>query len=271
MEPNFIFSPEDQNLTQSPSPTPIPAGRTLHLDQYRQKGPELPVAGYSCSLSSVDHGGKLVYDFDPDPSRVVWGMNAQINLLPTRGGQVAYSSGRTIGPLQIVGYLRNRWDLLDLGEFVYKHMKEAQIDGKPLRFRYPERDFDFSVYIQSLDEVGLDSEQGELVAYTLICVVTQDHTELKEAEVSKILPGLPENIEWIDVENAAKIAEQRFGDLSIGGASGEDQEGQDGEEEKPPEEEIPPGTTGPGDRGGGDGSRPTPDTGGGNGTVWRPL
>lgn len=205
-------------------------GRTLHLPSKTNQPPQLPVAGYTCSMSFP--GSR--YDFDPDPTQVAWTLNANINLLPTRGGQMAYSAGRTIGPLLISGYLRSKWDLFDLSDFVKEHMKDAQLNGNPARFVYPDRDFDFSIFIQNMDEIGLNGEEGEITQYTLTCVVTHDHTSLKKIKPSQLIPGIPKNIEWIDVENAAKIAEQRFGE---GFTNAGEQSGQDGSEETSPDEE----------------------------------
>ncbi len=257
--PRYAYGPGTVTFTGSPSINP--GGRTLHLPENTNQGPELNYAGYSCVMAS----DTLRYDFDPDPVSILWMMNANINLLPTRGGQVAYSGGRTVGPIQIMGYLRSRWDLLDLGDFVKEHMREAALDGKSLRFVYPERNLDWSVYIQNIDNIGLEGEVGEIVGYTLTCVITEDHTALKKAEVSQLVPGLPENVEWIDVESAAKIAEQRFGESfgtydSTGGESGETQEGQDGEEDTNPEDEDVTG--GPANSGDSVGTRPTNDAGG---------
>lgn len=225
-------------------------GRTLHLPENTNQAPGTDIRGYTCQMSSKKHGGKLMYDFDPDPISVLWGMNANINLLLTRGGQVAYASGRQIGPVTIVGYVRSRWDLLDLGEFIYRHMEEAMIDGHPLRFTYPERELDFSMMVQAMTPIGLDSAEGELAGYTLTCVITEDHTAVKTTKMSGLMPALPENIEWIDVENAAKIAEKRFGEMLFGAAGEGMQEGQDGDENKSPDEEdVVPGSS-PGSRGG---------------------
>lgn len=222
---------------------PIPqgirsAGRSLHLPQNTNQAPEQDVAGYSCSMV-YDHsdGTRRLWNFSPDPVGISWGLNATINLMPTRGGQVAYSTARIIGPLTIVGYLRSSWDMLSLAKFTGEHMKEFQINGKTLRFVYPERDLDFSMGIQSFNDISFNGEQGEIKAYTLICVITQDHTALNQAEPSKLLPGLPENIEWISVENSAKIAEERFG-LTFGSGGGTPSpEG----EETTPEETTPEG------------------------------
>ena len=199
----------------------VPQGRTLHLRENTNQPPAEDVAGYTCTLSWQGN----TYEFSPDPVRILWGMNAQVNLMVTRGGQVAYSSGRTIGPLTIAGFLRSRWDLLELGALVSQHMRDAQLLGIPARFTYPEREIDYSVYIQNFNEIGLDGEQAEIVAYSFVCVITEDHTALATAEQSSVMAGLPENIEWIDVESAAKIAEERFGRTSgssTGSASGEE-------------------------------------------------
>ncbi len=132
---------------------------------------------------------------------------------------MSYATTRTIGPLIIAGILRSRWDLIELGAFVSDHMREAMLEGKALRFIYPERDLDFSIYIQAISEIGIDMSQGEIVPYMLTCSVTQDHTQLTPTDISA-LGALPENVEWIDVATAAQIAEQRFpqlfGDSSFG-------------------------------------------------------
>lgn len=228
------------------------SGRSLHLKRNNSKGPGYNVRGYTCSMSSVSHGGRLTYQFDPDPIQLLWGASAQINLLLTRGGQMAYSSGRNLGPLRIVGYLRSRWDQQDLADFVYRHMREFHIKGKPLRFRYPERNIDMSLGIQDFQDIGFDSEQGELVGYSLICQITQDHTALKQADPSQLVPGLPENIEWIDVENAAKIAEKRFGELitipGSEGGSGESEEVPPDEQEQQPKKKKGPAPLDPNSR-----------------------
>ncbi len=219
-----------------------PGGRRLHVPPFNNQPPEFEPVGYSCTLSYTTRGGEdRTWKFSPDPVSVTWNATAQINLMMTRGGQTAYSSGRTIGPLTITGYVRSRWDYLALAEYIYEHMRQAQLNGIPARFIYPERNFDFSLYVQSFNEIGLDGNVGEISAFNIVSVITQDHTNLKPAEVSKILPGLPENIEWIDVESAAKIAEKRFGS-QFGGGGGQPPPP---EGEETPPEEVPPEETQP--------------------------
>ncbi len=191
-------------------------GRTLHLPENTNQ-PPAEISGYSCTLTWEGNE----FAFSPDPVRVQWGLTGQVNLMITRGGQVAYSSGRTIGPLVIMGYLRSRTDLLELGSLVGQHMRDAQLLGLPARFTYPERQIDFGVYVQNMNEIGLDGEQGEIVGYTITCIVTEDHTALSQAEQS-YLSAIPENITWVDVEQAAAIAESRFGGSGTSGSSGED-------------------------------------------------
>ncbi len=208
-------------------------GRTLHLPQNTNRPPTLVPEGYSCVMfwdealpqgsaappanpqgsGGQGGGGGAIrgWKFSPDPVSIGWSANAQITLLPTRGGQVAYSTGRSIGPLTIAGYVRSSTELLDMADFIYAHMEAAQLRGRPLRFQYPERDFDFSMYIQNFNEIGLNGDVGEIKAWTITAQITQDHNSVAPIQVSKLLPGIPENIEWIDVESLAKIAQERFG------------------------------------------------------------
>lgn len=150
-----------------------------------------------------------------------------------------------------------------MADFIYHHMEAALLRGRPLRFIYPERNFDFGLYISNFNEIGLDGEVGEIVGYTITAQITQDFTALTQAKVSQLLPGIPENVEWIDVESAAKIAEKRF-KLIVpqGGGTGgtpaeppaEEGEPTDPEaappegEETPPEEETPKGAPKPAPR-----------------------
>lgn len=212
----------------------------MQLERNQNRPPVESVReSYSCYMSSVPHGGALRYDFDPDPIRMIWGLSAQINTMPTRGGQVSYAVNRLIGPLVITGFLRTRWDLLELGDFVAQHMKEGMLEGHPLNIVYPERDIDYSVYIQDFSEIGLDSEQGEIVAYTLTCAVTQDHSALPDplTDLSYLGKELPANVGWIDVANAAEIAERRFPQIG-GGIPDEtgDEDTKPGDEGDNPEE-----------------------------------
>ncbi len=235
---------------QGTRPTRIsPPGRTLHLPENNEQAPEKKPVGYSCVMSWTEftggaEGEPIVWEFNPDPVRIGWPVNAMISLMPTRGGQVAYSTGRTIGPLTITGYVRSRWDLLAMADFIYAHMEAAQLRGRPLRFVYPERDFDFGLYIQTFNEIGLDGEMGEITGYTITAQITQDFTALNQAKVSQLMPGIPENVEWIDVASLAKIAEKRFGFPNPAEAGPKQPEG----EEKPPEEETPEGAPGAPDK-----------------------
>lgn len=190
------------------TPPASPGRRDLHLPQNTNVAPRHENAGYTCSMDSTTQGGALRYDFDPDPMKVVWGINAQVQTVPSRGGQVSYGTTRTIGPLIIAGLLRSRTDLLELASFVSEHMKEAIQLGAPLRFIYPERDFDFSLYVQTMSDIGLDSEQAEITPYMLTCAVTQDHTELTTVQLSEL--GIPANVGFIDIATAAAAAKQRI-------------------------------------------------------------
>ncbi len=219
-------------------------GRSLHLPKNTNQAPELKVAGYSCVMSWQEVSGGVagepkIWEFDPDPVKIGWSANANITVLPTRGGQIAYSGGRTLGPLTIMGYVRSSWDLLAMADFMYAHMEAAQLRGRPLRFQYPERNFDFGLYVSNFNEIGLDGEVGEIKGYTITAQITQDFTALTQAKVSSLLPGIPENVEWIDVESQAKIAEERFG-LAYKGAGGSAPPAPTGED-VPPEEETPEG------------------------------
>lgn len=202
--------------------------RDLHLPQNTNQPPGYEVSGYTCSFDSSTWGGSLRYDFDPDPMKVAWAINAQIQTVPSRGGQVSYGTTRTIGPLLIAGLLRSRWDLLELASFVSEHMKEAIQLGAPLRFVYPERDFDFSLYVQGMSDIGLDSTQAEITPYMLTCSVTQDHTELTTVQLSEL--GIPANIGFLDIAAAAEAAKSRFPSLfgQNAGGSGDTTELQKG-------------------------------------------
>jgi hypothetical protein len=113
-------------------------------------------------------------------------------------------------------------------------MRDAQLKGLPARFTYPERGIDFSLYIQNMNEIGLDGEQGEITVYTITSVITEDHTALSKSDQSGLI-NLPENIGWIDVENAARLAAERF----RGGGTGQDggRTEVDEEEDEEPERE----------------------------------
>lgn len=233
-------------------------GRSLHLPQNTNLPPTLEPEGYSCIMfwdealpegsaappanpqgsGGQGGGGGAVrgWKFSPDPVKIGWSANAQITLLPTRGGQTAYSTGRSIGPLTIAGYVRSSTELFDMADFIYAHMEAAQLRGRPLRFQYPERDIDFSMYIQTFNEIGLDGDMGEIKAWTITAQITQDHNEVAPVQVSKLLPGIPENIEWIDVESLAKIAQTRFG-IPV---PGQKKEAPPGEGEDKPAEDTPP-------------------------------
>lgn len=215
--------------------------RDVHYPQNTNLPPPGGSPAYSCVLSSrgfensEGYRGRLIYRFDPDPEQLLWTASADLQQVPTRGGQVVYAKYRIIGPLVIRGILRSRWDLLELYDFVRAHMEEAMYHGLPLRLVYPERDIDFSVYIQDINEVGIDMEYAEIVPYQITCYITGDHTTLQTVPISEL--GLPENVEWLDVYTAARIAERRFGILlGVGeAAQGEEGEGegegeQDGQE-----------------------------------------
>lgn len=187
--------------------------RSLHLRENTNKRTVSPEI-YTCYMTSQEHGGSLRYDFDPDPTKVLWTMSGGVQTKMTRGGQVAYSTGRQVGPLQIIGYCRSRWDLKELGDFIGLHMNEAVYLGAPLRFVYPERDVDYLIYIESVSPIGYDAEAGEISAYEITAQVTQDHSSLSQIEQSFLVDNpLLENVEWIDVQRALEIAEARFGSI----------------------------------------------------------
>lgn len=207
--------------------------RSLHLKRNNNPRPANAQNVHTCYMSSVQQGGNLRYNFDPDPTQILWSMTAQTQTKQTRGGQVAYSTGRTIGPLQIVGYCRSRWDLKELGDFVGLHMSEAVKRGAPLRFVYPQRDVDYLIYIDSLSDIGYDGESGEICAYALTCTITQDHSSLSTVKRSILIDNpLLSGIEWIDAKRAYEIAEQRFGGIigsaDSGGGGGGGSGGDDG-------------------------------------------
>lgn len=184
--------------------------RDLHLPENWQKAPggANPDVKYSCLLTSVPSGGKLTWEFSPDPTVALWPLSMSTTPLPTRGGQVVYPGYRGIGPLLISGALRSRYDKFQLASFVTDHHHEAIHDGKPLHFIYPERDWDFAVYISALPDVGLNGQEGEMTSYILQADITRDHTTLDEVPLSDF--GIPEGIQWVPIEEAARIAAARF-------------------------------------------------------------
>lgn len=223
--------------------------RSLHLKKNNNPRPEGANGLYSCYMTSMGHGGNLRYDFDPDPTQITWGLTANIQTKNTLAGQISYSTGRTIGPLQIVGYQRSRWDLKELGDFVSEHMNEGVRTGAPLRFVYPERNIDYLIYIQSLNDVGYDGESGEICAYAMTAAVTQDHSHLSNVKRSILIdnPQL-ESVEWIDAKRAYEIAEERFGGIigSLGSGGGAEDSGDGGGN----------GGNGGGNNNGGNGNKP---------------
>lgn len=247
---NFLPGPPEQDPQIPPLPATVntpqnKAIRDIHLpENWNQSAGVL----YSCMLTSVPDGGELTWEFDPDPYAIYWnvGMQTQINL--TRGGQVTYPKYRNIGPLIIMGQLRTRYDLLQLGFFIQEHHKEAQEKGKALHFIYPERDVDFIVYITQFPRIGINTkEEGDFVKqYQIVCDITRDHVPLESVPYSEL--GIPENVEWIDSQRAAEIAESKFPG-STGGLiqpkKAEDKEGlgEDGEakgSEPPGDGKLPP-------------------------------
>lgn len=213
--------------------------RTLHLKNNNNK-PKINPEAYTCRMSSVGQGGNLTYEFDPDPTKVLWNMTANVQQTETRGGQVAYSTGRTIGPLQIVGYCRSRWDLKELGDFIGLHMNEAVQRGHPLRFIYPEREVDFLIYITDIANIGYDAEASEISAYAINATVTQDHSRLTNPQRSYLIDNpMLENVEWIDVKRAAEIAEERFGAM-VGSGLDELETGNPADEEDVANPSDPP-------------------------------
>lgn len=243
--PPFFPKPRGTHIGAPTLPGTIPPppgsynnfGRTLH-DPYNNNTQRIPQAAYTCFMTSEPYGGSLRYDFSPDPSKIGWRLSANIQTVPSRGGQVSYATNRQIGPLEISGHLRSRWDLLELATFVESHMKEAMYKGSALRLVYPERDIDFAIYIRDISEIGIDMAQAEIVPYTLTAEITGDHTDINIVELSELanLP-LPADIGWLDVATAARIAKERFGDIAqVPDAGDEGGKGGQNEEEKPPEE-----------------------------------
>jgi hypothetical protein len=195
-----------------------------------------PPAGespYVCFMTSEDTGGALRYDFDPDPEEVLWDLSAQVETRTTRGGQISYMTGRTIGPLTVVGALRSRKDLLELGEFVQEHFSEVIKTGAPLRFVYPHRDIDFSIYISGLPQVGLRTHtEGEMAMYAFSAAIVQDHSALTTVKLSDLVMPLPEDVGWIDVEEAARIAEEKNPGIVPGEGEEEDKPKEDEQEDR---------------------------------------
>lgn len=239
--PPFFSKPRGTHIGAPSQPGAIPPppgsyntfGRTLH-DPYNNNTQRIPQQAYTCFMTSVGNGGNLRYDFSPDPSKIGWRLSANIQTVPSRGGQVSYATNRQIGPLEISGHLRSRWDLLELATFVEAHMKEAMYKGAALRLVYPERDIDFAIYIRDISEVGIDMSQAEIVPYTLNAEITGDHTDINIVELSELanIP-LPADIGWLDIETGARLAKERFGEIvNVPGSGTDEEEGGD----TPPEE-----------------------------------
>lgn len=171
---------------------------------------------YTCSMSSRQRGGNLSYRFSPDPSGINIAPYANIKTIPTRGGQVSYATTRQIGPMEITGQLRSRWDLLELADFVQRSMSEAMYQGAPLRFVYPERDLDYDIYIITLTPgLSLDSSQAEIVEYAMSCAIVGQNSDVNSVPLSQLADiDLPADVGWIDTKNASEIAWRRAGDYA---------------------------------------------------------
>lgn len=140
-----------------------------------------------------------------NPRRVSGSFEIRTNELQTIGGKVVQVYGTAYGPLRIegsfgVGGREEQLRFLETIKSVTKHVASNN-DAKPLSFQWPERGWNFQVYLSDYsstdggEKAVTLSEKIVAPTWALTLVIVHDGG-LKKAAIDKYIARLSEGIGW---------------------------------------------------------------------------
>lgn len=129
--------------------------------------------------------------FRINPTSVRWGYSIKLSTKPTMGGKVFQIYGVSLGDLSIEGSFGARGPA-EQREFFDRivGIMEAQIptapNPEPVQFVWPERNWDFWVYVKKLEQVGASTavyatNENFNPKYRLTLFIQEDNGDIKRA------------------------------------------------------------------------------------------
>lgn len=170
----------------------------------------------------------IKFPFNPDA--VSWGFNTKTAVKYTVGGKVVQVLGSSIGSMTITGsYGKGGFE--SQKKFVDKlsELAEKQKNQVPLSFRFPDRGWDFDVFITSIatpDGGRSASVRSDLPnpKWQIVLSVVRENANLKKAASNKYISRLTRGIGWRVSEYNGGVAGLSSTDVGVpsGSSSGSD-------------------------------------------------
>lgn len=129
--------------------------------------------------------------FDINPKSISWDYKIKMKSTKTLGGKVIQVYGSSLGDLTISGFSRSQKDHLDFFKRVKKivdsHVPSPANDvPQPVQFLWPDRGWDFMVYIKSLQQIGASTSykatnKDFAPQWTMTMFIDQDNSDVIRA------------------------------------------------------------------------------------------